>query len=182
MLAACAHVDPYPGDWADLPAEQPATCSFPAGFFANRMDDRPEAATLSSHLGLDGRAQQVRFMTDAQGMQSIAAIRYGEVIGEHQLDDERSKPQCERGWLVFEDGIEWLTNPAGWGWQGEALGLMLVDEHLVLRRSDSFVGMGYILPVAGYGRSWYRFRHLGELDLEQLKQQALEQNKRAFPR
>ena len=59
---------------------------------------------------------------------------------------------------------------------------MQVGDYIVLRSSGSFAGMAYILPAAGYGRTWYRYRSQGELDLERLKQQALERNKRSFPR
>ena len=66
------------------------------------MDDRPQAPRLSGYFGLDGSAEYVSLTTDEQGISSIAAIRYGEAIGERRLDDERTRPKCERGWLVFD--------------------------------------------------------------------------------
>lgn len=50
------------------------------------------------------------FATDARGVPSIAAIRYGETIGERRLDEERSRPKCERGWLVFDDSASWISS------------------------------------------------------------------------
>lgn len=182
LLAACVSVDRYPEDWTPPPANPPATCSFPQGFFANHMDDRPQSASLSSYFDLGGAAEYVRFTTDDHGVPSVAAIRYGEAIGERRLDAEDHRPECERGWLVFDVSAGWVSSPAGFGVESRSFALMQVGDYLLLRSSGSFTGMAYILPAAGYGRSWHRYRSVGELDLERLKRQALERNKRSFPR
>lgn len=182
LLTSCVSIERYPDDWTPPPDPPPAACEIPRGFFANTMDDRPNAPQLSGYFGLDGRAEYVRFTTDEHGISSVAAIRYGEAIGERRLDGDTGRPKCERGWLVFDGASGWVASPAGFGVEDRSFALMKLGNYLVLRSSGSFAGMAYILPAAGYGRTWYRYRSHGEPDLERMKQQALERNKRSFPR
>ncbi|TQV78201.1 hypothetical protein FKG94_14110 [Exilibacterium tricleocarpae] len=184
VLGACtSSVDPYPAHWPPLPERAPEQCVIRDGFYAaaTAAGEKYRSISLSTQFGLDDRADLVELRTDGEGALTVAAIRYGEIIGQRRFDAGGSgAPQCRNGWLLFDSG-GWHSGQAGAGYESAVLGLLFVNGHLIVKTRGSFVGWVYIMPMAARGQRWGLYPWLGEVDLQQLKQEALERQKRVTP-
>lgn len=180
MLFACTTTEPYPQSWTPLPDEPPGDCNIADGYYANRPTDSRDGYRLSSQLSLARDVDFVRFTTDERGSVMLAAVRYGEVIAERALAGDASRVQCKAGWLLL-DASAWVAHPIASGFQGKVVGLLFAHGYLVVKRRDSFAGWVYILPAFGRDDSWYRYEWMGELDLREMQEAALDRNKQANP-
>ena len=95
--------------------------------------------------------------TDARGVE-IQLLSSGEVVSTISLDDE-SEYTWKEGWLVLPRTRDVIAQEgvAGYSTQESLLGKD-VQGALVLKSNESITGTMLLIPIAGSGHMWVKFR------------------------
>jgi len=165
LLAACVHVERYPDNWEPITAVPNHECPNLTGAFLNTGEIPSRKYTVSLAVWVfpdwdySDKPKAVRF----QLSEDVLVIRTVGGSQEKVLSLSRDSGEfgCSKGALQIHrhEG----TNREGVvGFTSGTLELARTRGFLVMNSSGGGVGIGLLLPVAGYGNNYARFPVMNE--------------------
>lgn len=170
LSSGCVHLERYPHSWEPVHSGTATDCSAVAATYANEGENssgqrvllaawiKPRqnrtAAEQSAFENDLGKAQTVQLRLAANVLTIVASGQ--NIHREWSLDSSRHEFKCKHG--VIRISSYEVANDIVFGVAMGSDDLIRVGDHLVIRSRGGGVGFAFIFPVAGYGRSWGRFK------------------------
>ena len=160
LLAACVHVERYPGNWEPIAAVPNDECPDLTGEYLNvgEIPSRKYTVSLAAWVFPDwdysDKPKAVRF----QLTKDVLVIRTVGGSQEKVLSLSRHFGEfgCSKGALQIH-GHEGTNREGVAGFTSGTLALVRTRNFLVMNSSGGGVGIVLLLPVAGYGNNYARF-------------------------
>ena len=101
-------------------------------------------------------------MIDQNGNSLVITLWNGDKqIFSRTLKKELNEFGCLDGFIKI-DTKEFVNREGALGKEWSVLGLLKSDGQLVVKNENGAVGTLFLIPFAGSGTSWYRFKATGE--------------------
>lgn len=163
FLSACSFHNSYPANWAPLQLSSSIECPNIAGTYINKGEgDNPKyEPELSWHLFRNSapwkEATHISFEQNDNKLLNITLWNEEKRIFNKQLNNTSNEFICEEGLLKIKTR-EYLNREGVLGTEWSVLGLVRSENYLVVKNESGAIGMMFIVPVAGSGTNWYRFK------------------------
>lgn len=163
FLLSCSHHERYPESWNSLNVNEPNNCPDITGEYYNEGESgdstyKPELAwyLFGESAPYEGASYISILQTDEENI-VITILHKDESIYKKSLSLGAGDFNCQDGFLKIKNkdftnrdavvAIEWNT-----------IGLTKSGRDLVIKNEHGGVGIMCLLPAAGTGTNWYKFK------------------------
>lgn len=163
LLCSCASHEKYPPEWHTLKTEHSSNCSKIIGKYENSGEStHPEyKPELSSLLFPDKKfapqATHISFTFHEPDIVDIAVWENSTTIFHQRFAQQEGEVYCEDGLLKID--LNKNVNQGGaLATEWSTLSLGKSQDSLIVKNENGAIGMMFLIPIAGTGTSWYKFR------------------------